>query len=160
MIEDVLRETYQREAPKIRVEFQEPDKDVDRAAIFFVYEAGEDFGVRALSFSDERVFPPNANYYLNTPSDLSQHEVNRVNHRISTQFPVPTDVRSVCNMIRFLATVFHSVYLNSETVSDRIDLAMMLRTTTKEVIHFRLASANEQLIAGSDEQISGQLQPV
>lgn len=142
--EEVFREVYEQRVPEIH-EWWRGAQLIEETLILTVYPDRANFSVATFRFDNQT--SPVGNYYLMSPPDFCGNRPDLISkiERVGGT--------GVEDFIRILGEVFHEVHLQSQTVSDRLDLALLTMTEERTLIIERLTEDNQTIVSASASEV-------
>lgn len=156
-INTVLREAYHEHYPKIQKQFPD-DESVDITGFLYLYSTANRFRAASLGFGENMITDNTNDVYYGFPPEVPDEAKIRV-QTMMKNIVIPVDMPGVWNAVRLAASAFHEVSTFAKSVSDILDLAVMVRGD-QGVQQGRLLADNPTIIAASDEGLAAMLQPV
>ncbi|MEX2527033.1 MAG: hypothetical protein WEA09_05285 [Gemmatimonadota bacterium] len=143
----------------IRSEFTNPDP-ADRVGIICLFDDGSRFSVRQCVVGSEFHQVENADYAMSFPTDVGRGFSREWNQHASELLFVPENSTGLWELARRVAGIIHAVHENSASVSDWMDLILMVRQNQSRTITLQLHARSSEVRTADDSWIAGQFQRI
>ncbi len=131
------------------------EDEIEQTAIFYVRVTDSGISLNGYRVDGETVVPPGSQYVLNTPRETPDEVRAAVSRRISDGLRGPNDLHDVYENLRLIASVFHDVHKVSSTVSDILEVGLILKSTNAGMFYHHVHGDNETIARASDAKIKG-----
>jgi hypothetical protein len=153
----VLKHAFESVYEDMKDEFVD-GKQIEPTIITYTYRTRDSFNLSGFSI-DDRIKIQETRDYFSTPPDISNAVVVQAQHELRAIEKLEEE-KDLYPAIRQIARAFHIVHMASATVSNILDMAMLIKTDKGDMIQARLLQTNDFLINASDSEIVNQLKPV
>lgn len=156
-INKVIEKTCEDNYQKIQTLTPE-DSSINLTGFLYIYTTANKFKTACFGFRNGMLTDSRNDIYYGFPPDTSYNIQNDVRSRMSS-INLPNNMVDVYNIVRLTSQVFHTVSVNSTSVSDIIELAIMVREN-QMVNQYHLFKHNIDIISANNSHIAGMLNPV
>lgn len=159
-VQALLDSVSEVEGRRVREHFAMSQDEIEQTAIFYVRVTDSGISFNGYRVDGQTVVPSGSQYVLNTPSETPGEVRAAVNSRISDGLRGPNDLHEVYENLRLIASVFHDVHNVSSTVSDILEVGLILKSTDAGMFYHHLHGDNETIARASDARLKGLLRSV
>jgi len=152
-VQQTLQSVLQRYGPIILQQLPGHKKEIELTTLLLVYEQNRVFSLYPLRFDGQDLQQDKAQFYLLSPPEFDDYTSAQVSMEFGQKFQAPYNMQGLIAGLRTIAETFHSIHQRSNTVSDMIEVGMMLRSSDGEVVEFQMLAKTTSIINVSDAQV-------
>lgn len=152
--EKTLHRVLQKYGPIILQQLPGHKKEIERTTLLLVYEQNREFFLQPLQVNGQNLQQGKANFYFLNPPELDELTSAQITMDFGKKFQAPHDMQSLIIGLRTIAETFHAIYQKSNTVSDIIEVGMMLRLPDGKVNEFQILAETTLIISALDTQVT------
>lgn len=152
-VKQTLHSVLQRYGPVILQQLPGHKKEIELTTLLLVYEQNRVFSLQPLRLDGQDLQQDKAQFYLISPPEFDDHTSAQVAMEFGQKFQAPYDMQGLIAGLRTIAETFHSIHQRSNTVSDMIEVGMMLGWSDREVVEFHMLAKTTSIINVSDAQV-------
>ena len=149
----VARTVLRGEGERLHAEFSNPDP-YDRVNLIYLYAEGRQFRVGHCEIGQRDDSGHVSDYALSLPEDFDEDHLDQVRHRLTGALFVPEDAAALWKLARAAADIVYCVHRASESVSDQMDLVMLVRDAGGQAMRLEWNGRSSELREADDTVVS------
>lgn len=140
----------------LRAEFSDPDPH-DQVNLIYLYGEGRAFRVGHCKVGRDDEPGQVSDYVLSLPDDFDDALLHDLSQKLKRALFVPTDAAGLWELARAIADLVYCVHGASESVSDHMDLVVLVRDAASEVMLLEWHGRSSELREAEDSMISAMM---
>jgi hypothetical protein len=160
-IHPVLQNVFNKVSTELQKELVQGTQ-LEPTSITYIYNTSQSFKLGIMNFSPTVETPAVQQYYLTTPPELPEvvkEEAVKQIQQIQLVQP-STEDNNFADLITPIAKAFHLIHSSSVTVSDLLDLVIIIKLGNNAIVNFRVYAENMTLINANRSEINQLITPI
>lgn len=131
---------------------------ISRTAVLYTHFESGRAALEGFGFDGTAPFQSGAQFVLITPPELPSAAVAAANRRLQNELRAPASLNDLYAVVRTVASVFHDVHQQSESVSDMIEVGVTI--SSQRTLRLRLLSPNSVIMPAQLDHIGRLMVPL
>ncbi len=129
-----------------RSQLGNPPDIPDRVAAVYIFDTPAGIHVGSVDTSTRQPAAASGAFRLAAPPELPTRVHVDIQRQLANRLTLPRNKGEIAAVAQFVSSLFHRVHQRSATVSDRIEIGIMLRITPRGWKGLHLAAQNTHLL--------------